>query len=133
MGPPGIVQVGQAVTQSWAQVQQHYGGFVGHARETIGRAGGHPFEEGQHTSHLRDCVQRRDEMHLRRAGVGEAHVDSVADEGGEKRVGAVHICCYTLAQLSRIASRRFEASSNPLTNSAMMSATGRISFIRPTI
>ncbi len=37
------------------------------------------------------------------------------------------------AQLSRMPSSRWVASSKPCTSSAMMSATGRISFIRPTI
>jgi hypothetical protein len=44
-GAARIVQVGKAVTQSGAQVQEHRGRPIGDARVTVGCAGGHTFEK----------------------------------------------------------------------------------------
>jgi hypothetical protein len=76
----GVVQVGQAVAQAAAQVQQGGGGPVGHAGVAVGRAGGHALEQGQHGAHRRRGVQRGDEVHLRGAGVGEAGVDAGVEQ-----------------------------------------------------
>jgi hypothetical protein len=77
----GVVQVGQAIAQAAAQVQQGRGGLVGHARIAVGRAGGHAFEQGQHRAHARLVVQRGDEVHLAGAGVGEADLDAGIGQG----------------------------------------------------
>ena len=37
-----------------------------------------------------DAVERRDEMHLRRAGIGEADVDVGGEERADEGFGAVH-------------------------------------------
>jgi hypothetical protein len=70
---PGVVQIRQPVGQSRTQVQQGGGGPAGDPGVTVGRTGGHPFEQAQHRAHLRAVIQCRNEMHLRGAGVGEAH------------------------------------------------------------
>jgi hypothetical protein len=83
------VQVGQAVAQAAAQVQQRGGGLAGHARVAIGRAGGHAFEQRQHGAHLGHGVERRNEVHLGRARVGEAHGDPGIDQGAQHGLGAI--------------------------------------------
>jgi hypothetical protein len=50
-GPPGIVQIGQAIGQAGSQVEKGRGGFIGHPGVSIGCAGGYPFEKGQDGPH----------------------------------------------------------------------------------
>ena len=90
MRAPRVVQVGQAVTQPRTQMQQDGGGFVGHPGVAIGRAGGHALEQGQHTAHRGDGVQRRDEMHLRGPRIGEADIDATVDESSDEGLRTVH-------------------------------------------
>ena len=88
-----VVQVGQAIAQAAAQVQQHGGGFAGHAGVAVGRAGGHALEQGEHGAHARLEVERGDEVHLAGAGVGEAHLDTGVGQGLHQCLGAVHDDC----------------------------------------
>ncbi|KAG1529950.1 hypothetical protein G6F50_017649 [Rhizopus delemar] len=61
-GALGVVQVGQAIAQARAQVQQRGGRLVGHARVAVGRARHHAFEQAQHATHLGLAIQRRDKV-----------------------------------------------------------------------
>ena len=92
VGPAGVVQVGQAVAEAGAEVQQHRGRAAGHAGVAVGRAGGDALEQGEHAAHLRHVVERGDEVHLRGAGVHEADVDPGVDEGADQGLCAVHGC-----------------------------------------
>jgi hypothetical protein len=67
-------------------VQQRAGRLAGHARVAVGRAGDHALEQPEDGAHPGLLVQRRDEVHLRRAGIGEAHLDAGRDEGLEQAV-----------------------------------------------
>ncbi|MNF02022.1 hypothetical protein D3C80_2011150 [compost metagenome] len=84
------MQVGQAIAQARAQVQQGGGRLVGHARVTVGRARHHAFEQAQHAAHLGFAIQGRDKVHFRCAGVGKAHVYIVGQQGIAETVSAVH-------------------------------------------
>jgi hypothetical protein len=61
-----------------------------HAAVAVGGAGHHALEEPEDRPHLGHVVERGDEMHLRRPGVGEADVDAAADQGPDECLGAVH-------------------------------------------
>ena len=74
LGALGVVQVGQAVAQTRGQVQQCAGRLVGHAGVAVRSACDHALEQTEHAAHAGDLVQRRDKLHLRCPGVGEAHV-----------------------------------------------------------
>ncbi len=89
-GASGVVQVRQAVAQTGAQMQQYGGGLPGHPGVAVGGTGCHPFEQGEDTTHLRHRVQGGDEVHLRGSRVGEAHPDTVVDQGGDECLRAVH-------------------------------------------
>ena len=89
-GPAGVVQVGQAVGQAGAEVQQHRGGFPGDPRVPVGGAGGDALEQREHPAHLGHRVQRADEVHLRRARVHETYVDARAGQAGHQGLGADH-------------------------------------------
>jgi hypothetical protein len=89
-GPAGVVQVGQAVGQARPEVQEHGGGFAGDPGVPVGGAGGDALEQRQHPAHLGHRVQRADEVHLRRARVHEAHVDTRAGQAGHESLGADH-------------------------------------------
>ena len=86
----GVVQVGQAVAEAGAQVQQHRCGPAGHAGVAVGGAGGDALEQREHRVHLGHAVERRDEVHLGGAGVHEAGVDAGVDQGADQRLRAVH-------------------------------------------
>jgi len=66
--PHRVVQVGQAVGQAGAQVQQRRRRPVRHPRVAVGGTGDHTLEEAQHAAHAVDLVQGGHEVHLRRAG-----------------------------------------------------------------
>ena len=55
------------------------GRLARHAAIAIGGAGHHAFEQGQHRPD-RALVQRRDEMHFRSAGIGEADFDPAGNQ-----------------------------------------------------
>ena len=89
MALAGVVQVRQPVAEPGPEVQQRGRGLVGHPPVAVGRARGDAFEQREHAAHLGHRVQRRDEVHLRRAGVGEAHVDTRVDQRAQQSLGAV--------------------------------------------
>jgi len=84
-----IVQIGQAITQPAAQVQQRGGRLVGHARITVGSTRGHAFEQGQHRTHARLAVERSDKVHLAGAGVGKADLDAGIGQSLDQCLSAV--------------------------------------------
>ena len=90
VAPSGVVEVGPAVAEAGAEVEQRGRRLAGDAGVAVGRAGDHPLEQAQHAAHLGHVVEGGDEVHLRGAGVGEADVDPAGDEGADERVGAVH-------------------------------------------
>ena len=59
-------------------------------RVAVGGAGGDALEQPEHAAHLGHVVERGDEVHLRGARVGEAHVDAGVDERADQRLRAVH-------------------------------------------
>ncbi len=79
-GTPRVVQIREPVAEPGPEVQERGGRAVGHAPEPVGSTGGHAFEQREHRAHLRHVVERGHEMHLGRAGVGEAGVDAIGDE-----------------------------------------------------
>jgi hypothetical protein len=86
------VQIGQAVGQAGAQVQQRGSRLAGDARVAVGRAGDHAFKQTEHAAHLRLAVQRGHKVHLRRTGVGKAHIHPVGQQGVTQLIGTVHLC-----------------------------------------
>ncbi len=90
MGPARVVQIGEAVTQTGAQMQQHRGWLFGHPCIAVSRTGGRTLEQRQDSAHLRHRIQRSHEMHLRRTGIGETHLHPVADERTQQGLGSVH-------------------------------------------
>jgi hypothetical protein len=88
--PHGVVQVRQAVGEAWPEVEQRRGRPIQHARIAVGGAGGHAFEQREDAAHALHPVERRHEVHLRGAGIGEADLDMVLPQGLEQAFGAVH-------------------------------------------
>ena len=69
-----VMQIGQTIAQPRPQMQQRGRGFISHAVITIRRAAAHALEQAQHAAHALNPIQCTDKMHLRSAGVGEAHI-----------------------------------------------------------
>ena len=80
VGAPGVVHVGEPVGESWPQMQKGRSRPVRHARVAVGRARRNALEQPEHAPHFPDLVERRDEVHLRGARVGEADVHSRAGQ-----------------------------------------------------
>ena len=79
-GAFGVVQVGQAVGESRAQVQQGGGGFVGHSAIAVSGAGDDPFKQPQYGPHAGNLVDCRNQLHLGGAGIGKANLDAGIDQ-----------------------------------------------------
>ena len=87
-----IVDIGEAVAEAGAKVQERGGGALGDARKAIRGSGNHPLEQAQHAAHALDLIQRGDKMHLRRSGVGKTHRDTVVHQRCNQAFCTVHDC-----------------------------------------
>jgi hypothetical protein len=85
------VDVGEAVGEAGAEMQQRAGRAHGHARIAVRRARHDPLEEPEHAAHARHAIERRHEMHLGRARIGEAHRHVARNERPHQAFGAVHV------------------------------------------
>ena len=95
------MQVGEAIGEAGAEMQQRRGRLLRHARIAVGRAGRHALEQGEHAAHAVDAVERGDEMHLRGAGIGEADIDAAADQRPHQTFSAVHSTSFCVSQSGR--------------------------------
>ena len=75
-----VVEIGEAVRQSWSQMQQGSGRHLRHAAVTIGHPGHGAFEKPEHGPHALDPVEGRYKMHFRGAGIAETDVDARSDK-----------------------------------------------------
>ena len=89
-GPPGVVKVREPVRQPGTEVEQGRRRLVGHTAVAVGGSGADAFEQRQHGPHLRELVERRDEVHLGRAGIREAHLHAGGHERPEQGLRALH-------------------------------------------
>ena len=62
-----------------------------HPPVTVGHAGDRAFEQTQDRPDARFSVQRGDEVHLRRAGIGKADRDATVGQRPDQALGAVHL------------------------------------------
>jgi len=98
-GAARVVKIGQAIGQPWPQMQQSYRRFVGHARITIGGAGHDPFKQAKHRADSRLAVDRGDQLHFRRAGVGKTGIDAAGGQRRDKGLSPVKgHCVHRFAQ-----------------------------------
>ena len=96
VGLLGVVQVGQPIGEAGAQVQQGGRRPSQHAVVAVGRARHHALEQAQHAAHARHLVQGGHEMHLRRAGIGEADVHSAREQGPHQTFSPIHLVGHVL-------------------------------------
>ncbi len=89
-GAPRVVQVREAVRQTGSAVQQRRGRLAGDAVVAVRRAGDDVLLQAEHAAHAGDAVERRDEMHLAGAGIGEAGVDAALEQRVDQAFGSVH-------------------------------------------
>src|ERR1700734_1188737 len=78
--PMGIVQIGETIGQTVAEMQQGARRFSCHACIAIRRTCRYTFEKTEYASHLIHAVQGRDEVHLRGARVSKANLDTSAHQ-----------------------------------------------------
>jgi hypothetical protein len=70
-------------------MQQRERRLARHPPVSIGGSRTHPFEQAQHGPDSRDGVQRGDERHFRRTGIGKANLGASGARGEEQTFGAV--------------------------------------------
>ena len=85
-----VVQIGEAVGETWPAMQQRRCRLAGHAGIAIGRAGHHALEQAKDAAHAGHAVERGDEVHLGCAGIGEARIDAALQQSMDEAFGAVH-------------------------------------------
>ena len=73
---PRVVQVGQPVGEAGPEVQQGRRRTTRHATVAVCRAGADALEQAEHGAHAGHLVERTDQRHLGRAGVGETDGDA---------------------------------------------------------
>jgi hypothetical protein len=86
----GVVDVGEPVGQPRPQMQQGRRRPVAHPVVPVGRPGHHPLEQPQDAAHPLDPIERRHKVHLRRARIGEAHIDATPDQRPYQTLRTVH-------------------------------------------
>jgi hypothetical protein len=96
ISPPRVVKVRKSIRKAWAGMQQGCGRPPRHSRVAVGGAGDHALEQTEHATHCRLSIQGGDKMHLGRAGVGEANINSVNEKDVAEEISPVH----TLPQVS---------------------------------
>ena len=95
--PARIVQIGEAVGEAGAEMQQRRGRLAGDPAVAVGGAGRDALEQAQHAAQTRIGVERADQMHLGSAGIGEANLDATIDQRLRECLRAVHIRAPSLA------------------------------------
>jgi hypothetical protein len=88
-GLAGVVQVGQPVAEAGPEVEERGRRAVGHAGVPVGGAGHDALEQPEDAPHLRHRVEGGHEVHLGRAGVGEAGVHPRSHQGADQRLRPV--------------------------------------------
>src|SRR6478736_331959 len=86
-----VVEIGEPVGQARPQMQQGSGRLLSHATVAIRHSGYRTFEKTEHDSHSLDPVERRHEMHFRRAGIAETDFNARPDKRSQKTFRAVHV------------------------------------------
>ena len=75
-----VVEIGKPVGQPRPKMQQGSGRLLSHATVAIRHSGYRTFEKTEHDSHSLDPVERRHEMHFRRAGIAKTDLNARSDE-----------------------------------------------------
>ena len=78
------------VAQARPEVQQGSGRASRHPAVAVSRTGSDAFKQAQHCAHVGHGVERRDEVHLRRTGVGEASDDAAVSKRPKQGLCAIH-------------------------------------------
>ncbi len=86
---PRVVQIGKSIAQARPAMQQGDRRLLRHPPVAIGRAGRDALEQAKHAMHARYAVERRDEVHLAGAGIGEACVDARREQRADQGFSAV--------------------------------------------
>jgi hypothetical protein len=92
LGTAGIMQVGNAIAQARAKMQQGSGGATCHASITISRARANALKQAENGPHLWHVVYGGHKVHFGCAGVGKTDVDTPVSEGLDEGLGSVHNC-----------------------------------------
>src|SRR4051795_6196279 len=85
-----VVEIGQAVGQTWPEMEKGGGGFRRHAPVAVCSAGCYALVQAKDGAQTCLLVEARDEMNLGCTRVGEADLDIGVRERPNDALGAVH-------------------------------------------
>src|SRR5712671_6569878 len=88
-GTSRVVEIGQAVRQTWTQVQQAEGGLAGDPCVAVSGPRADALEQPQHRADLRVSRQRLRQLDLGRPWVRETNPDAGGGGGPKDRVGSL--------------------------------------------
>jgi hypothetical protein len=91
MGAPGIVEIGDAVAETRAEMEQGHGRFSLHPAESVSRAGADAFEESENGLDACYPVKGGNDGKLGCARIGETYLDPTVDGSLDKRFSSVHL------------------------------------------
>ena len=86
----GVVQIGKAIGEAGAEMQQRRCRRALHAEIAVRGTGHHALEQAEHAAHALDPVKRCDKMHLGGAGIGEADVNAARNQRPHQTFRTVH-------------------------------------------
>ncbi|MFK4661523.1 hypothetical protein ABIF76_002377 [Bradyrhizobium ottawaense] len=93
IGLLGVVQIGKAVGEAWAEMQQRRGRRALHAEIAVRCTGHDALEQAEHAAHAGHAVESCDKMHLGGAWVGEADIHPTLDHRPHQAFRTVHSFC----------------------------------------
>ncbi len=85
-----VVQISQTVGETRPTMEQRCRRLSSDPRITVRCPGRDALEEGKHTAYSRDPVERSDEMHFARTGIGKTGIDSTASQRMHQAFSATH-------------------------------------------
>ena len=83
---PRVVEIGDRIRESRAEVREGHGRLAGHAAVAVRRTGAHPFEDARNRANRPLPCEGGHERDLGRAGIRETYLDARGSGGREKRV-----------------------------------------------
>ncbi len=89
-GAARVVEIGQAVRKAGAAVKQRDRGLLRNAAVAVGGTRRDALEQAQHATHARNTIERRDEMHLAGARIGEAGRHAGCEKRPNQSFSTIH-------------------------------------------
>jgi hypothetical protein len=89
--PASVVQIGNAVCKTWAEMKKSARRLADHACIAVRGSGDNAFEKSEDAAHLREPVQGGDDVHFRSARICETDFYPAGDQRANETFSSVHL------------------------------------------